>query len=266
MRRGGGGVVRFTKRMLAILSLLLVLTLSILVTRIAGVALAHTGLSREAARFQARSAFTGVGFTTSESESVVNHPVRRRILLLLMLLGNAGIVTAVSSLILTFISPSRGDGLPVKLAILVGGVVGLLALAHSGWVDARLSTVIDWALRKYTRLEVKDYSSILHLSSGYRISELHVKKEDWIADRALRECRLRDEGVNVLGIQRRSGKYVGGLTPDTVIHPGDRLVLYGRAAALEELEARRKGVAGDREHEEAVAEEAENINKEKAAD
>ena len=35
-----------------------------------------TGTSSELARFQARSAFTGVGFTTSEAESVVLHPVR----------------------------------------------------------------------------------------------------------------------------------------------------------------------------------------------
>ncbi|WP_419175988.1 hypothetical protein [Desulfosediminicola sp.] len=59
--------------MLSIVSLLLVLASSILVTRIATVALTHTGLSRESARFQARSAFTGVGFTTNESEKVANH-------------------------------------------------------------------------------------------------------------------------------------------------------------------------------------------------
>jgi len=67
--------------MIAIVSLLCVLSLSLFVTRVATVALAHTGLSREAARFQARSAFTGVGFTTSESENVINHPVRRRVVM-----------------------------------------------------------------------------------------------------------------------------------------------------------------------------------------
>lgn len=90
--------------MIAIISLLLVICISILITRIATVALAHTGLSKEAARFQARSAFTGAGFTTHESERVVNHPVRRRIILSLMLLGNAGVVTAVSSSMLTFVN------------------------------------------------------------------------------------------------------------------------------------------------------------------
>jgi len=57
--------------MIAILSLLLIVTLSVLVTRTAAVALTHTGLTRETARFQARSAFTGAGFTTMESEQVV---------------------------------------------------------------------------------------------------------------------------------------------------------------------------------------------------
>lgn len=60
--------------MIAILSLLAVLIVSLLITRIATVALTLTGLPRELARFQARSAFTGVGFTTSETEKVVNHP------------------------------------------------------------------------------------------------------------------------------------------------------------------------------------------------
>jgi len=68
--------------MITIISLLLNLTLLILVTKIAAELLAHTGLARETARFQARSAFTGVGFTTSESEKMdftarYTHPVRQ---------------------------------------------------------------------------------------------------------------------------------------------------------------------------------------------
>jgi hypothetical protein len=88
--------------MVALISVLVIVLLSLLVVRVATVALSLTGMSREAARFQARSALTGVGFTTSEAEDVVTHPVRRRIVGGLMLLGSAGLVTAVSSLILSF--------------------------------------------------------------------------------------------------------------------------------------------------------------------
>lgn len=59
-------------------------------------------MSRESARFQARSALTGVGFTTSEAEDVVSHPVRRRIVGGLMMVGSAGLVTAAASLFLSF--------------------------------------------------------------------------------------------------------------------------------------------------------------------
>jgi hypothetical protein len=61
----------------ALVSLLVTIGLSLLVTRIASVALTMTGVSRDLAKFQARSAFTGVGFTTNEAEKVVARPVRR---------------------------------------------------------------------------------------------------------------------------------------------------------------------------------------------
>ena len=120
--------------MLSIISLLVVLTLSILVTRIATVALTYTGLSRESARFQARSAFTGVGFTTNESEKVVNHPLRRKILMLLMLLGNAGVITAVSSLIVSFVNVEGSIRLFWQMVLLLTGVLLLSVFANSSWV------------------------------------------------------------------------------------------------------------------------------------
>ncbi len=88
--------------MYAISSLLLVVAVSLIITRVATVILVASGLSRQAARFQARSAFTGAGFTTTESESVVNHPLRRKVVMTLMLLGNAGIVASASTLIIGF--------------------------------------------------------------------------------------------------------------------------------------------------------------------
>lgn len=95
--------------MIAISSLLVTLTLSLLVTRAAAMAFMLTGLSREAARFQARSAFSGVGYTTSESESIVNHPVRRQIVMGLMLLGNIGVATVVATTMVSFIDIQKNE-------------------------------------------------------------------------------------------------------------------------------------------------------------
>ncbi len=89
--------------MLALLSLILVITLSVLIVRIGAIALEMTGLSREVASFQAQSAFSGAGFTTSESEYVVSNPARRKIIRTLIFLGSAGITSAIATLVLTFV-------------------------------------------------------------------------------------------------------------------------------------------------------------------
>lgn len=94
--------------MIATSTLLLVVMISLLITRLATVILTATGMSRETARFQARSAFSGTGFTTKEAEDVLNHPVRRKVIAGLMLLGNAGIVAAASSTILGFRGGTSG--------------------------------------------------------------------------------------------------------------------------------------------------------------
>ncbi len=77
--------------MIAVILIIATLVLSLTITRIGAVALMLTGISAESARFQARSAFSGVGFTTTEAVAVVNHPVRRRIVMVLMLMGNVGV-------------------------------------------------------------------------------------------------------------------------------------------------------------------------------
>ena len=242
--------------MIPIITLLVVLLFSLIITRIGTIALTHTGLSFESARFQARSAFTGVGFTTAESEQVVNHPVRRRILLQLMLLGNVGIATTGATLILTFITIKEADRTATlwKLVFLLSGVLALWGLTRSKWIDGKLSVAINYALKNYTRLDVRDYENLLQLKGGYGVSELFVEHQDWISNRTLGDCELRREGVNVLGIQRSDGAYEGSPNGDTLVEPGDTLILYGRNAVLENLDQRMKGWVGDVQHHELAAE------------
>ncbi len=256
--------------MVAVLSLLVILLVSLLVIRVATVALAQTGLSSELARFQARSAFTGAGFTTSESEKVVHHPVRRRIIMILMLLGNAGLVTAISTLILSFVGTEQATGLTgqvwFRLTLLVAGLAILLAIASSPWVDRRLSALIGRALRRWTQLDVRDYAGLLRLSGDYVVAELEVEPEDWLAGRALRELRLREEGALVLGIVRSDGTYLGAPRGETRLIEGDTLILYGREGLVENLDERRAGARGALEHQRAVEEHLRAEAEEKEAD
>lgn len=243
--------------MTAIISLLIIISLSILTTRIGTLALVHTGLSKEVAKFQARSAFMGVGFTTNEAELVVNHPVRRKILTILFFLGNAGIITTISSAIFSFISLEQSGFFSLEVLVLITGLGLLLYLAQSHWIDRRLSVVIEKALDRYTQLDVKDYYSLLHLADDYRVSEIKVEEKGWLQNKNLKELDLDAEGILVLGIKRGDGKYVGAPVGKTRVKKDDILILYGRRRLLHSLETREEGSSGDEEHRDAVNEQQE---------
>ncbi|MDP9072429.1 MAG: TrkA C-terminal domain-containing protein [Actinomycetota bacterium] len=248
--------------MYGVLLLLVVAILSLLITRIATIALTATGMSRPSARFQARSALSGVGFTTSESETVVAHPARRRIIMALMLVGSVGLATSIAGILAGFVgTPNAGDRL-TRAVVLIGGLGLVYAASLSRRVDRHLSKVVGGALARFTDLDVRDYAALLHVSGEYEVKEMVALPGAWITGRMLGELRLRDEGILVLGIVRGDGSYLGVPTRETRIEAGDTVILYGRDAVFAELTARSAGSAGERAHELAVAAQRDAIEQE----
>lgn len=237
--------------MIAIATLLLVIVISLLVTRVGAVILVASGMSRSAAKFQARSAFTGAGFTTAESEQVVDHPLRRKVVGTLMLLGNAGIVAAASTTILGFRSGGVGRQ-GWRLLELVLGLLALVYISRSRWVDRWLTETIGRVLHKYTDLPSRDLVGLLDLAGDYAVNELAVSETDWVANRTLSELELREEGLALLGITRTDGRYLGIPNGATRVEPGDVLVIYGSGDHLRELDDRPAGPDGDLAHDAAV--------------
>lgn len=236
--------------MVGVVSLLLVVAFSMLIVRVGTVALTMTGLSEEVSRFQALSAYAGAGFTTGESESVVADPARRRVVALLIRLGSVGLVTAISSLMLSFIG--AGQAAPMRLLVLLLGGAVLIVLARSETFSRMLTPVIERALAHTTDLKLRDYANLLHLQDDYRIVEIDVEADSWLSSQQLDKLDLPAEGVLVLGIIRPDEGYVGAPPPDIQLRAEDRLVVYGRAHRLDELSTR---AAGDRAtHEAAKAE------------
>lgn len=253
--------------MWALISILLVLVFSLLVVRIATVALTLTGMSQQLAKFQARSAFTGAGFTTDESERVVNHPLRRRIIMALMLLGNAGIVTAMASLTLSVVTADEQathwwDALWVRLLLIGLSVVAVWTIAQSQRFEHWMSCIIRWALKRWTDLEVRDYAALLHLAGDYRVTEIAVNERDWLAGHTLQSLRLSEEGILVLGVERQDGTYLGAPRGETKIKDGDTLLIYGRQERIHEIDQRPAGAEGSRKHVDAVIQQKEQQQEE----
>ncbi|MBC8377059.1 MAG: TrkA C-terminal domain-containing protein [FCB group bacterium] len=238
--------------MLAVFSFLIILTLSLIVTRIAALALAITGLSSETAQFQARSAFTGEGFTTSESENILKHPIRRRIVMMLMLAGNLGIATIIATGVLSYFSTSTSEYWWVNIVTLTAGIIVLYKAATNQRIERWLNIVITWGLKRWTNLDIRDTITVLQLENEFAVSELLIEEGDWLAGKTLRDAALAAEGVLILGIQHIDGTYRGAPRADEIIVAGDTLVLYAKEQKVEDLDSRMRGVHGEIAHREAV--------------
>ena len=152
------------------------------------------------------------------------------------------------------------------LAVMSSGLLVLALITRSRWIDRQMSRIIERSLRRWTKIDVRDYVSFFHLSDGYSVSEIQVDPTDWLADRSLAELRLPDEGVMVLGIERPRHDYIGAPNATTKIAEGDTLIIYGPGHRIEELNQRRSGPQGSAAHENAVEEQAELQRQQESTD
>ncbi len=236
--------------MAAVLTLLALLVVSTIITRVAAAIFMASGLSAPYARFQARSAFTGVGFTTSEAEAVVNHPVRRKVVATLMLLGNLGVGAVIASLVLSFDGASA-FGSAQRSLVLAGGALVIVFVARRPIVERALVRLTRRAMRLGHGEESDDRSTITHLGGDHDVIELALRDHDWLTSAELGRLRLKDEGVVVLGLER-GGVYTS--LPDRAerLMPDDVVVVYGPRPVLEDLDRRRQGTGGELAHVDAV--------------
>ena len=205
-------------------------------TRVGQMALMLTGISKEVARFQARSAFTGVGFTTSESEVILENPVRRNIVMYLMMSGNIGIVTVAGTFMMSVISVKGSSDWRMHMVSLLGALFVFWVISTSKFIERHMNKMIAFALRRWTNLDVQDYMSLLNLSNGYGVSEFKVSAEDRFCNKCLAQSLLSNEGLLILAIKRAGGGFVGAPDGDSFLSENDTIVVYGPIARLKDFD------------------------------
>lgn len=197
------------------LTLLFLLTVTLLIVRVASVALRLTGLPQPVARFQATSALTGTGFTTSEAEGTMHHPARRRILTLLMFAGHLGLVSLTSTVILAMTSTQDSTGAIVQIVAMLAAVGVICALAVSDTVDRVMCDLIGRLLRKLEWITPLPYEILFENTDGYQLGEHVVSSQKEVSGN--------------LHLISFNGQILGPELP-LQLAPGDRVVFYARPA------------------------------------
>ena len=216
--------------MIALFSLLVIVSLSIIAVRIGAIALELTGLSTEIASFQAQSAFSGAGFTTTESEAMVTHPVRRRIIRILILMGSAGVTTSIATLVITFVGQT-GRGVIVRGQFLLIGLLCIFLFARSRHLYKIMKIVITKALKRWTALRVYDYEQLFGLGQGYAIAKISILKVNPWRNKPIKDLKLQLEDLLILAVYRKTaGKmhFIGAPNGDFILKVNDELICYAK--------------------------------------
>ncbi len=222
----------------AALSIVVLLSISVFVVRVAAVALRLTGLAEDVSRFQALSAFTGTGFTTAEAETVVNYPVRRRILGVLMVIGNLGVVTFFATVVVSFVNRAGDVGAMLEQVAWIGGGMALLwFLILNPAADRYLCNLIGLFLTSTTRLGNRRYHRLLQIGDGLSICE-HPGYACVDSNNRVDQEYLYRLGLTVLAIRTKQGAVSGDPSRITDYCNDERLILFGRDSGHDELELR----------------------------
>lgn len=216
-----------------LLPALIALLFSFLIVRAGAIALMMTGVERDKAKFQALSAFTGTGFTTRETETVVNYPTRRRIISWLIIVGNAGIIAVIVSATSSLVT-SQGLQIPMNGLILIVGAVAVFWLATRGGFIRRWDMFIENRLVRSRTLEEAPAEDLLHFLEGYGLVRGIVSPGSDLIGSSLAALRLPEQGVLVLGIERKM-HWIPTPRSDETIDEGDRLVAYGSLTILRKM-------------------------------
>lgn len=221
--------------MLAALTLFVVLTLSVLVIRTAAVALRITGLPEETARFQARSAFTGCGFTTTESESILRHPVRRRVVSILMVVGNLGFVSVMATVVVSLVGSGEAEGgILAQLLWLAAVLLVLWFVALNPLADRIMCGAIGKLLARSQGFGGRRPARLLQLPQGRGVTQLLAHRDSGLPGKPL--GTLSAEGTVVLGVLRDDGSFLNLPDAGEEIRLADEIFIYGETAAVAALD------------------------------
>ena len=171
--------------MIAVFSFVLVVLVSMLVVRGGAVALKLTGLSWDVASFQAQSAFTGAGFTTSESENLISHPARRRVIKTMISLGSIGVSSALVTVVVTF--TTAGDDMQQRTWWMIGSLVTLAAAIRTKALDKLFIPVVTRYLMRSSKLRILDYEELLRMDKGFSVAQLTIEPDTWLTGGPLQE-------------------------------------------------------------------------------
>ena len=232
---------------MSVVLFVIVLVASFVIVRIGALAFHLTGLEWSLAKFQSLSCFSGTGFTTREAELITGSPKRRQIATVLIILGNAGLVTLIATFA-SALTPQKTmwsrlseSLLPINIPGWIVPWVNMVIMGVAVYVSYKVFTnkkivgrLTDSLRRKLMRragVTPTSFEELLLLADGYGISRVEVQPDSPLADKTLAQSELRGQGITVLAIVR-GAQTIPNPGAEVKMKTGDELISFGNLANI----------------------------------
>lgn len=213
---------------MGVLFILIYLGIVLAVIEINTLLFTYTGLDKHIARFQVISMLTGTGFTTGESELIIDHPIRRRVGAFLILFGAfslAVIISAISNLL-------SDEFYTTKISIAAIVLIIIIFILRMPYIKKFLSDKLEHELEEHYDFRDLPIREALLTDESDHILDYFIDESSRFIGKELRNIIDEDEDILVLYIQRGDLK-VRKKRMVTEIQEGDHIVLYGDEKAIE---------------------------------
>lgn len=210
--------------MVLILTFILFMTIFLIVIDFFSILFRLTGIPIKKARFQVISLLTSTGFTTKESEIIVQNPVRRRLASWLMVISYVSTATFISFFVRMLSDEVTSIGF---FAVIIFFLVVVIFI-HKSTLLEKLESEIEGKVVKskiWGKLNTKHLTLITN-TKGYGIYEIYLSKDSKLIGKSIMNSGLKDLEIEVLNIDK-GDVFIKFPTPDYIFEMYDNITVYG---------------------------------------
>ena len=188
------------------------------------------GVNIEVSRFQVISLLTGTGFTTDESEAMILTKSRRKITRRIMFFSYLFNISIVSTFVTIFTSTlnTTKEELPICIGLTLFIIIFLIIF----YKTKIRKNVIDKIVMNIADRKKKQTKNPLFIYDTFGkkvIAEIELKN----LDRKLEKKTIEEIGLNqkyniALLVIRRKEAIISDISSNTIIEPGDTIVVFGK--------------------------------------
>ncbi len=220
--------------MASVVAILIVVLIWRFVLLIAAEVYQGAGMGQKPATFEARSALTGTGYTTTQSDAVVHDAPSRDAASMLFLVGYIGPPAILGLLGVSFVVPSAKDP-ALRATVLVGFLLLFFVLNLFGILSRIGRRPARFVARRLFRAHI---SSPWVVFGDQAVAGLVIAPSSPLVGRRLDQEPFGDPDITLLGVQRLVDGDLQTIPAAAVggsAQAEDTLVCYGPATRLAEL-------------------------------